>query len=119
MVELNGTNVQIVVSIPEDKVDLVTGPIQVDVATSKSVSRQMVFADNGFNGYGEQVTFSDLNTPNLNDLFTTKITACIPVSSDGATVPVQMTITPGNGKAYTVTGTANQTSAIGLIAGSR
>ena len=119
VVELNGTNVQIVVSILEDNGDLVTGPIQVDVATPKSVSRQMVFADNGFNGYGEQVTFSDLDTPNLNDLFTTKITARIPVSSDGATVPVQMTITPGNGKAYTVTGTANQTSAIGLIARSR
>src|SRR5919199_3862202 len=63
VVELNGTNVQIVVSILEDNGDLVTGPIQVDVATPKSVSRQMVFTDSGFNGYGEQVTFSDLNTP--------------------------------------------------------
>jgi hypothetical protein len=119
IVNLDGTEVQIVVSIPEDKQHLVTGPIEVDIATPGSVSRDLIYTDSGFNGYGETVSFSDLNTPKFGNLFLTKISAHIPVSSGGSAIPVQMTITPSNGKTTTVYGRANQTNAVVLIAGSR
>ncbi len=119
VVSLNGTEVQIVVSIPEDKQQLVTGPIEVDIAIPNSVSRELIFTDSGFNGYGETVTFSELNTIELGDLFLTKISARIPVSSRGSNIPVQMTITPSNGKTLTVMGTANRTDALVLVQGSK
>ncbi len=118
VVQLNGTNVQIVVSIPETQQQLVTGPIQVDIATPNSVSHQVISTDSGFNGYGEQVSFSDLNAMPLGKFFVTKITAHIPVSSGGSDIPVQMSITPDNGMTVTVNGTADQTTAALPIAGS-
>jgi hypothetical protein len=118
VVSLNGTEVQIVVSIPEDKQQFVTGPIEVDIATPSSVNRELISTDSGFNGYGETVSFSNLNTPKIGDRFLTKISARIPVSSNGSAIPVQMTITPSNGRTMTVHGMANRTNAIMLVQGS-
>lgn len=116
VVELDGTNVQIVVSIPEDKQQLVTGAIEVDIATPGTVSRELISTDGGFNSYGEQVSFSDLNIMKFGDFFVTKVSAHVPVSSDGSEIPVRMTITPSNGRTWTVQGTADQTNAFVLIA---
>ncbi|CCF84899.1 hypothetical protein [Nitrolancea hollandica] len=118
VVSLNGTEVQIVVSIPEDKQQLVTGPIEVDIATPNSVNREVISTDDGFNGYGETVSFSNLKTPAIGNLFITQISAHIPVSSNGSAIPVQMTITPSNGRTMTVRGTADGTNAVLLVHGS-
>ncbi len=118
VVSLDGTEVQIVVSIPQDKQDLVTGPIEVDIATPNSVNRELISTDSGFNDFGETVSFSNLKVPKIGDRFLTKISASIPVSTNGSTIPVQMTITPSNGRTMTVHGTANGTNAVVLVQGS-
>ncbi len=59
IVSLNGQEVQIWVAIPEQYQTAVTGPIRVDVRTPGGVRRQVLFTDEGFNGFGEQVTFSE------------------------------------------------------------
>ncbi len=118
VVSLDGTKVQIVVSIPQDKQDLVTGPIEVDIATPNSVNRELISTDSGFNDFGETVSFSNLKVPKIGDRFLTKISASIPVSTNGSTIPVQMTITPSNGRTMTVHGTANGTNAVVLVQGS-
>ncbi len=57
IVALNGQHVQIWVSIPEQYQSAVTGPIAVQVATPHGVSQEVVFTDDGFNGFGETVDF--------------------------------------------------------------
>jgi hypothetical protein len=57
IVALNGQDVQIWVSIPEVYQDAVTGPIDVQVASPHGVTQEVVFTDEGFNGYGETVEF--------------------------------------------------------------
>ncbi|CAN5648346.1 hypothetical protein BH23CHL2_BH23CHL2_23270 [soil metagenome] len=59
LISLNGQEVQIWVSIPEQHQTAVTGPIAVDVATPRGVNREVLFTDEGFNGHGETVTFYD------------------------------------------------------------
>jgi hypothetical protein len=57
IVNLNGSDVQIWVGIPDEFVPAVNGPIAVDVRTPAGVTQQVVLLDEGFNGYGEIVTF--------------------------------------------------------------
>ena len=57
IVALNGQEVQIWVSIPEQYQTAVTGPIQVDIRTPRGVEQEVLFTDEGFNGFGEEVTF--------------------------------------------------------------
>lgn len=59
IIALNGQEVQIWVSIPEGDQDAVTGPIDVDVMTPAGVTRDVLFTDEGFNGYGEVVSFHE------------------------------------------------------------
>lgn len=59
IISLNGQEVQIWVSIPEQYQTAVTGPIAVDVATPRGVNREVLFTDEGFNGHGETVAFHD------------------------------------------------------------
>ena len=54
---LNGQEVQIWVSIPEHYESAVTGPVEVDVFTPRGVSQEVLFTDEGFNGFGETVAF--------------------------------------------------------------
>jgi hypothetical protein len=57
IISLNGQEVQIWVAIPEQYQTAVTGPIRVDVRTPGGVRQAVLFTDEGFNGFGEQVTF--------------------------------------------------------------
>lgn len=57
IVALNDQEVQIWVSIPEQYQTAVTGPIQVDVRTPYGVEQEVIFTDEGFNGFGEEVEF--------------------------------------------------------------
>jgi hypothetical protein len=58
IVRINGTDVQIWVSIPEEYVFAVNGPIEVKVYTPVGATTELVYTDSGFNGYGEVVKFS-------------------------------------------------------------
>ena len=57
IVALNGQEVQIWVSIPEQYESAVTGPVQVDIRTPRGVEQEVIFTDEGFNGFGEEVSF--------------------------------------------------------------
>jgi hypothetical protein len=59
IVSLNGQVVQIWVAIPEDYQTAVTGPIEVQLTTPRGVSQEVLFTDEGFNGFGETVDFRE------------------------------------------------------------
>jgi len=62
IVSLNGTQVQMWVAIPEEYVQYVNGPIRMTISTPASVDREVIFLDEGFNGYGEEVRWANLTT---------------------------------------------------------
>ncbi len=114
VVELNGTRVQIVVAIPAEYVGLVNGPIQVEIATPRGTERELVFTDDGFNGHGEVVRFTDLGSaPGTS--FPARIRVVVPLSGD-TTIPAQVTVTPATADSVTVLGTSsNVTVALPIV----
>lgn len=100
IVSLNGTEVQIWIAVPQDVMSLVNGPVDVVVRTPARVERSLVFTDEGFNGHGETVTFT--NGPARIDAmgsFSTDITVVVPLDLDRVLqetgslhIPVQVTI---------------------------
>jgi len=81
IVRLNGEDVQIWVAILEEYEPLVTGPIEVKVATGPKVSQELIYLDAGFNGYGETVKFADLTGGKLykDGSFDVMISAWVPI----------------------------------------
>jgi hypothetical protein len=59
IVALNGQEVQIWVSIPNEYQSAVTGPVDVEIWTPRGVEQEVLFTDDGFNGYGETVSFKE------------------------------------------------------------
>ena len=57
IIALNGQEVQIWVSIPAQYENAVTGPVEVDVFIPRGVTQEVLFTDEGFNGFGETVAF--------------------------------------------------------------
>jgi hypothetical protein len=86
-VKLNGTQLQIWVAIPEEYVKYVNGPIKTTISTPSRVTREIVFTDTGFNGYGEEIRWSDLKHCTL-------LLLCSPakVAADGS-FDVQVSVT--------------------------
>ena len=62
IISLNDTPVQMWVAIPDEYVKYVNGPIRMTIYTPASVDREVVFLDEGFNGYGERVEWADLTS---------------------------------------------------------
>lgn len=94
VVSLNGKPVQIIVAIPEDYLPMVTGPIYVDVALPDGVTGELLSTDEGFLGYGEVVTFSQMQeTVNANGLTVAKFSISVPIG-DLTDVPMLVTIIP-------------------------
>ncbi len=114
VVELNGVRVQIVVAIPAEHIGLVNGPIDVEVATPRGTERELVFTDDGFNGHGEVVRFTDLGrAPGTS--FPARIRVVVPLSGD-TTIPVQVTVTPATADSVIVRGTSsNVTVALPIV----
>lgn len=121
IVRLNGTEVQIWVAIPEEYQAYVNGPIDVEVATPKAVTREVVFTDEGFNGHGEEVRFTDLKGPVMHKTFPVVIRVKVPIDraslGSNVTIPVQVEIVPDNAAAIIVSGTTNLTEAKLLVTG--
>ena len=114
VVELNGVRVEIVVAIPAEYVGLVNGPIQVEVATPRGTERELVFTDDGFNGHGEVVRFTDLGSA-PGSSFPARIRVVVPLSGD-TTIPVQVTVTPAAADSVAVRGTSSNVTVAVLIA---
>lgn len=122
IVKLNGAQVQILVDIPEEYLTLVNGPIDFNISTPKSVARQLIFTDSGFNGYGEIVRFTDSSSfVQINSSFTAEIRVRVPVDESrlgvAEVVPVKVTIIPDNAQTVVVVGTSKDTTAKLLIKG--
>lgn len=109
VVRLNGTEVQIVVAVPDAYVALVTGPVEVKVNTPTAVTRTIVFTDSGFNGFGEQVIFGTLSgTIGPDRSFPASIRVRVPIDTShlaaGERVPVQVTVRTSKGQTLVVDG---------------
>jgi hypothetical protein len=122
IVRLNGTEVQIVVAIPDTAVKLVTGPVDVKVNTPAGVTQTLVLTDPGFNGFGEQVTFgAHSGTVNPDGAFPVSIRVRVPIDSTrlapGERVPVQVTITTSTGHSRVVAGNHTATGVDLLLVG--
>jgi hypothetical protein len=98
IVELNGHRVQIWAAIPKNVESRVTGPIQVDITVPSSVSRKVVMTDSGFNGYGENVTFSTTGGSVMPDgSFWMTVVIRVPMDGFYQTVPVLVEIVQPDG----------------------
>jgi hypothetical protein len=117
IVQLNGTRVRIEVAIPAQYQPLVDGAISVEVKTPPGTARDLLATDAGFNGHGEEVRFTDLDSDDENaaKLFTTKITVRVPLDksqlTSGTGIPAQVVITPENAAPVVTWGTSDDTTA--------
>jgi hypothetical protein len=86
IVVLNGRTVQVWVAIPEEYVPLVNGPIEVQFQTPAGMTRSVALTDEGFNGHGEVVSFSeDLRSRmSLNGDFSVRIWVAVPIDESRA-----------------------------------
>lgn len=115
IVLLNGVPVQLLISIPDEYLSLVNGPIRIEMRTSASVQREVVFTDAGFNGYGEEVVFTDLpGRPSQSGRVSAQIRVQVPIDKlqlgDRAQVPVQVVLIAGDARPKYVTGTSDLTA---------
>ncbi len=104
IVRLNGENVQIWVAIPDEFVPAVIGPVDVKVYTPASVTKELIFVDQGFNGYGEEVKFTieEKSVVRADGSFDVTIRASVPIDKKiakklgagrgGRTIPFQITV---------------------------
>ncbi|MEX2314822.1 MAG: hypothetical protein WD628_03825 [Thermomicrobiales bacterium] len=125
IVELNGSTVQIWVAIPEEYERYVNGPIRVTILTPTSVDRELVFVDEGFNGYGEKITWADLKQCALlllckpvkvakDGSFDVEVSAVVPINKNllfnllgASSIPLQLTIVLDDGTTETIEMTNN------------
>jgi hypothetical protein len=119
IVRIQGTELQILVAVPEELAPYVNGPVQVDIQTPDWATPELLFVDAGFNGHGEVVTFSSYpGTPSFDPTKTqVNVDVSVPIAYDqlprNTLVPVQVILVPANGKAKTTGGNARGTS-VGL-----
>jgi len=114
IVRLNGTQYQIIVSVPVDYVPVVTGATQVVVSVPDDVDRALVSTDAGFNGYGESVSFGHLSRQDGElGRFPVNIRVTIPINLAqlglGQAVPVRVVVKLDSTVIAVVTGTADGT----------
>lgn len=120
IVRIQGTDLQILVAVPQEYASYVNGPVQVDIRTPDWAPVELIFTDAGFNGHGEVVTFSTMpGSPAIDPLRTqTRIVITVPIAYDllpaNTQVPVQIELIPSAGNARTINGNAGGTS-VGMV----
>jgi hypothetical protein len=98
VVNLNGKRVQVWVAVPEQYVDKVSGPIELQINVPSSVSREIITLDGGFNGYGEKVSFTTNSGTLLPDgSFYMTIVAKVPTAGFWQQIPVMVEVVHPNG----------------------
>ncbi len=120
-VRLNGTLVDITIGIPLEYVPLVNGPVRFEIQTPPEVARQVIFTDLGYNGYGVEVTFTDLDGEVKDGSFDTKIMVKVPIDEtqlDPSKIPAELTVLPANDLPVLFEGTAKLTKGRLSIKGS-
>lgn len=115
IVRMNGTRVQFLTAIPQQYVHLVDGPIRFEIKTPQSVRRELIFTDSGFNGGGEDFSWSDLGDGyRQGAYFDIKVKVLINIKTS-ATVPVRVEVIPENGPTLVFQGTHKGTEFMTLI----
>ena len=120
IVRIQGTELQILVAVPEEYAPFVNGPVHVAIHTPSWASPELLFVDAGFNGHGETVIFSNLpGNPAYNPSRTQiNIDVVVPFAYDqlprNTQVPVQVTLIPAKGKTKVVNGNVRGTS-VGMV----
>jgi hypothetical protein len=113
IVRINGHDVQMWVAVPSEYVSLVSGPIDIEVLTAKPVDAEVLYTDEGFNGYGEEVTFGALRRGKIysDGSFDLQLKVSVPISDRKIRkIPLQVTFTIG-GEATTVSSDTTTVSA--------
>ena len=59
IVRLDGVEYQVFISIPDENVPEVNGPLVFDVYSPRDTAHELIFVDAGFNGHGETVEFRE------------------------------------------------------------
>jgi hypothetical protein len=104
---VNGTLVNVFVSVYDDQQTRVTGPVAVTLSVPPGTVAELISVDEGFNGFGETVTI--VTNPRLKVTsrgVQTQIQVGVP--SD-ISMPVLVTVAPESGKAVSQTGRTNTT----------
>lgn len=120
VVELGGTRVRILVSVPAEAVAGVNGPVEVEIATPKGIERRLIASDPGFNGHGEVVRFTDSRGRGTGkaleggapDGFRVRVRVRIPLAPDEGSpkaIPVRVTAMTGDGLIGQAYGTSRGT----------
>jgi hypothetical protein len=111
IVRINGHDVQFWVAVPEEYVSLVNGPIDIQILTATPVDADVLFLDEGFNGYGEKVEFGPMRKGKVysDGSFDIQINVKVPISDRKIRkVPLQLTFTIGG---VAVTSTTSMSTA--------
>ncbi len=107
---LNDREYQVLVSIPEEYVPLVNGPIDVEYRIPESTKYKLLFTDAGYNGYGEVVTFKGIDANNRYE-FAVRIPLDESQLADGVKVPMLIEVIEKGGSHVIVKGTTDGTTA--------
>jgi len=59
IVRLGDTEYQLIVAIPHENVPQVDGALLFEISSPVGTEQELLFVDSGYNGYGEEVTFSE------------------------------------------------------------
>lgn len=117
IVMLDGTEVQIWVSVAAEYEHLVTGPIRVAVYAPNRVSKEITFLDAGFNGHGEEVNFKHRGRVRDDGSFPVDIKVRVPLDNrqlhrefDRRDIPVLVEVITGDGQVIHLEGTQHGTA---------
>ena len=100
-----GTSVAVDVAVYADQQAHVTGPIGVTLFVPAGIEASVAFTDDGFNGHGEAVAIvADERLQTTGRGIQIRVVVEVPAA---IAMPARATVSPGAGKAVTVTGQTN------------
>lgn len=104
IVRINGTDLQIWVAIPIEDLPDVIGPIQIEIVVPRGSINELVYVDEGFNGFGEAFRWAQGESSFASDgSLTVRASVSVPIRN-GRYVPMQVELIPSNGIASAVYG---------------
>lgn len=114
VVRLDGTLMDITVSIPPKYLFVVDGPTEILVKSPEGVDRQLILNDLGFMAKGSVVRFTNRSGEVVDGQFPVTVDVYVPVDEDqllpGEVVPVEVSVLPQSGDSpRSVVGTHKQT----------
>ncbi len=87
IVLLNGTKVNIFVSIPKESEKDVKGPILTLIKVPRGVEAEVIYEDDGFNGHGEKTVISGKLDAEVGERFPIEVSVRVPIDD-----PVRMKV---------------------------